>query len=131
MQPLTPEKEQELVDLLVYLRKLMAEEFPIKDSVICHDVVLEIIQAHLRNEKMMFKQFYALFPYSEIGIRNQLVRLAGENWIRLDRSTENLRSKIIQAEPKLIEAWERVCSRLDETYAPDNLGRLRAEPEED
>lgn len=127
MQPPTPEKEQELVDLLVYLRKLMAEEFPIKDSVICHDVVLKIIQAHLRDEKMMFKQFYALFPYSEIGIRNQLVRLAGVNWIRLDRSTENLRSKIIQ----LIEAWERVCSRLDETYAPDNLGRLRAEPEED
>lgn len=127
MQPPTPEKEQELVDLLVYLRKLMAEEFPIKDSVICHDVVLKIIQAHLRNEKMMFKQFYALFPYSEIGIRNQLVRLAGVNWIRLDRSTENLRSKIIQ----LIEAWERVCSRRDETYAPDNLGRLRAEPEED
>lgn len=51
MQPLTPEKRTGLVDLLVYLRKLMAEEFPIKDSVICHDVVLKIIQAHLRNER--------------------------------------------------------------------------------
>lgn len=31
---------------------------------------------------MMFKQFYALFPYSEISIRNQLVRLAGHLKVR-------------------------------------------------
>ena len=50
--------------------------------------------------------------------------------LEAERTTVNTQAFTV-TEPKLIEAWERVCSRLDETYAPDNLGRLRAEPEED
>ena len=108
---------------LLAKRRWMHDNFPESESILAIDILVNVTSSTLNNTPTAMKDLLGSLPFSEVGIRKQIQRLKKNGWVRIDRSPQDQRIRVLVAEDKLLELfakYEEECLKL----CPPPLGRI-------
>lgn len=104
------QREIKFVQMLKSIRSDCSQAFPLNDSFVRYDLILTIIEHELNDKDLTFKQLYSSLSHSDLGIRNHLIKLRDTNWIHIQKSEKDGRSKVIKCTEKLLSNYQQLCS---------------------
>lgn len=96
----------ELIHSLNRIRIESSKLLTINNSFIRYDILNLVMLHELEGKELTFKHLYSSVNHSDIGIRNHVMKLKDGNWISINESKQDGRSKIITATDKLHKTYE-------------------------
>ena len=100
--------KQLIPDVTKFLKDCLSQ-LPISNSIISLMIVLTVLDYYEKNEELCFKKLYSsLHFFSDVGIKNHLVRLNQNEWVMVMKSTRDTRLKLIHPSEKLLSAYQNI-----------------------
>lgn len=87
---------------------------PINNSFIRYDLLNIVILYELQGKQLSIKKLYSSIKYSDIGIRNHLIHLVENDWLKIEGSVDDKRVKIIHATEKLWKKYEKLFNNTQQ-----------------
>ena len=87
---------------------------PISNSQLAQDILLCVLDSHLKEKSLSVKELFASLPYSTMGIRNHFDRLVQDGWLELHNGSKDKRIKHVMPSKQLIEQFDKLCQYLIE-----------------
>ena len=101
---------------LILLRGGWGQYLPIRNSLIATDILLEILLAHCRSQKIQVKVLLNSLPHSRTGIDYHYRWLINEGWIEIVPCDKDLRVRYAEPTNKLLgqtkAMMEAMCGKL-------------------
>ncbi len=97
---------------LISSLRLCLSQFPVNNSIICLMIILIVLDYHNNREELNFKKLYSsLHFFSDVGIKNHLMRLSRTEWVSIKKSKNDSRSKVVMPSKKLLNAYTSIKFR--------------------
>lgn len=113
------------------LNTLLIEKFPLDNSLIPLSIILKTIRSHFEDRDLSLKQLYSELKSSEIGTRIHIEKLANTNWLKIEKSTNDHRVKLIKPTTKMLDTFNSLSNeirhqllRIDEKPTQGNFKSL-------
>ena len=103
------------VDLIHGVSHECSMHLPINNSLIPLLILNQTMSHHLSEQELSLKKLYTTLGTSELGARNHITKLAQQNWLIIEKSTEDTRVKLVRPTQKLIDTFEHLSGELDPT----------------
>jgi len=95
------------------IRKASTKFFFINHSMISYDILITVIDAELSGKELTLKSLFNSLPYSIMGIRLHLNKLISDDWIVLEKSKVDARSKLVKPKEKLRIRFLTFATQID------------------
>ncbi len=109
-------KKYEFVSSLNKLREEISKLLPINNSFIRYDLLNLVMLYELEGKELSFKELYTSVNHSDIGIRNNVIKLQEAGWVEVTESKHDGRSRVIAATDKLHRCYEQLSDALRSTF---------------
>lgn len=109
-------KKHEFVSSLNKLREESSKLLPINNSFIRYDLLNLVMLYELEGKELSFKELYTSVNHSDIGIRNNVMKLQEAGWVEVTESKYDGRSRVIAATDKLHRCYEQLSDALRSTF---------------
>jgi DNA-binding MarR family transcriptional regulator len=104
-----------VAELLKSASSIYTTHLPLEGSLVAYELLLSLYSNHVKRQQATIKELFAGIPYSDMGIRYHLTKLVDNGWVELQASTKDRRTKTCVPTVKLIEAWETVVSKIQDS----------------
>jgi hypothetical protein len=98
---------------LISLRGAFDTFFPIRNSLIAWDILVEVLLAHSRGRKLQVKALLGELPHSRTGIDYHYRWLIDEGWIELVPCDKDKRVRYACPSQRLLESLHVMMSHLE------------------
>ena len=95
------------------IRTASTQFFFINHSMISYDILIAVIDAELSGKELTLKSLFSSLPYSIMGIRLHLNKLISDDWIILEKSKMDARSKLVKPREKLRTRFLSLATQID------------------
>jgi hypothetical protein len=95
------------------IRAASTKFFFINHSMISYDILIAVIDAELSGKELTLKSLFNSLPYSIMGIRLHLNKLISDDWIVLEKSKVDARSKLVKPKEKLRIRFLSLATQID------------------
>lgn len=96
------------IQKLMQLRDVLDKNLYKGHALITYDLILEILQAHLKGKSLTIKELCAGSIRSTLNTRKHLNFLQKDGWIEFSNGIHDKRLRLVTATPKLIHLVDRL-----------------------
>ncbi len=109
---------RDLATALVNVQHWVRGNLPVEQSALAYELILLVLERTLNGSPLTLKELFHSLPYSETGIRKQLVRFVKGGTMRIEVSRRDGRVRHVVAEPGLIDLFDGLTAVLQQNLAP-------------
>jgi len=99
------------IQKLIEIRGALDADLYPGHSLITYDLILDVLQAHLRGKSLTIKELCAGSIRSALNTRKHLNCLQKDGWVDFSNGIHDKRLRLVKATPKLIYLVDRLIER--------------------
>jgi len=99
------------IQQFIELRNILNSNFYPGHALITYDLVLDILQAHIKGKSLTIKELCAVSIRSTLNTRKHLNFLQKDGWVEFSNGIHDKRLRLVTATPKLIHFVDKLLDQ--------------------